>query len=435
MIRPYVESLILEFERAWLVYEPRPIIEFLERGADSKTEQRALLFELIAIDLEFRWQNRSGDGSRFERRILDDYAAEFFELEDPPIELIGEEYRVRCRAGERDQARSSLLRRYASRAPSVGKLLDRVDAEMRAEQADPRMRLETAQTSPVDLSHRFAAKGECAVLDWGDYLLVKRIGAGRTGRVYRAWQRSIERTVAVKFLRKLFWHDERTVARFLNEAQVAGSSAHPGILPLHGVGQTSAGAFFIAMELAAGGSLQDAMRARPVSIDEGVRWTIEGCNAIEHMHRQGIIHCDLKPGNLLLAEDGRVLVADFGLACSAIDAVSADREIAGTAPFMAPEQVSSHWGTISPRTDIYGLGAVLYSLLTGVTPHTGRNAAEILARVASGIAIVPPRAIRPDLPADLNDICVRSLAKVPEDRFESVQQLADAIARSRGNSE
>lgn len=188
----------------------------------------------------------------------------------------------------------------------------------------------------------------------------------------------------------------------------------------------------MAMDLAAGGSLEEVIRARRVTIDESIRWTIEACDAMQHMHERGIIHCDLKPANLLLGDRSQILVADFGLACSVAEERTADLQIAGTAPYMAPEQVSSYWGPLSPRTDVYGLGAVLYTLLTGIPPHSGRNAAEVLARVASGVPVTPPCQLRPEVSAGLNDTCLRALAKHPDERYASTHAFAaDLRASSR----
>jgi eukaryotic-like serine/threonine-protein kinase len=187
------------------------------------------------------------------------------------------------------------------------------------------------------------------------------------------------------------------------------------------------------MDLATGGSLEETIRSRTVTIEVSIRWTVEACEVMQHMHERGIVHCDLKPANLLLGDRSQILVADFGLACSVVEQRTADRQIAGTAPFMAPEQVSSYWGPLSARTDVYGLGAVLYTLLTGVPPHEGTSNADVLARVASGVAITPPRMRRPELSIELNDACMRSLAKQPDDRFASARAFAEELRQIPGS--
>jgi serine/threonine-protein kinase len=137
------------------------------------------------------------------------------------------------------------------------------------------------------------------------------------------------------------------------------------------------------------------------------------------------VHCDLKPSNLLLGTGGRIRVTDFGFARSQF---SANRGVAGTASFMAPEQVSDTWGPIGPRTDIYGIGAVLYWLLTGHAPFEGRRAGDVLSQVASAQAVIPPKVAQPDVPEQLNAVCVKCLAKRADDRFSSPQDLQRALA-------
>jgi serine/threonine protein kinase len=151
------------------------------------------------------------------------------------------------------------------------------------------------------------------------------------------------------------------------------------------------------------------------------------CDALEHAHSKGIIHCDLKPANLLLDQSGRLRVTDFGLSRCLTEQTPWTAEIEGTAPFMAPEQASPHWGEIDVHTDIYGVGAVLYSLLTGRPPWVGRRLPDILAKVISAAPVIPPMSLRPDLPEYINDLCRKCLAKAPEDRHHTVQELRSAL--------
>ena len=150
----------------------------------------------------------------------------------------------------------------------------------------------------------------------------------------------------------------------------------------------------------------------------------QACAAIAHVHRRQIIHCDLKPGNLLLGTDGRIRVTDFGFARSQF---SQRQGVAGTASFMAPEQVSSKWGPIGPWTDVYGLGAVLYWLLTGHAPFEGRIVGDVLSQVVAAQPVAPPNLVRCDISESLNRICVKALSKRATDRFASAQLLGDAL--------
>ena len=137
------------------------------------------------------------------------------------------------------------------------------------------------------------------------------------------------------------------------------------------------------------------------------------CNALEHSHARGIVHCDLKPANLVFGADGILRVTDFGLTRTLEEGTEPMSEVEGTAPFMTPEQVSRCWGQIDTRTDIYGIGSVLFSLLTGRPPWMGPRPSDILADNIRAMPVIAPKAIRPDLPKALSDICSRCLAKAP----------------------
>jgi serine/threonine-protein kinase len=233
--------------------------------------------------------------------------------------------------------------------------------------------------------------------------------------------------VAVKFLRKSFLRQPAVVSRFLQEAAVLTRLKHRGIIRLHGLGKTRHGGLFIVMDLAGGGDLARRIAQGPVAITDAVRWTAEAAEAIQYAHEQGVIHCDLKPSNLLLDARGHVVVTDFGLARHETPRETGATVIAGTPAFMAPEQVSDCWGTIGPHTDVYGLGAVLYTLLTRRPPVTGANAVDIFAAIVSGQPATPPDHLRRDIPPVLTRICMRCLAKHPNERLAHAGALARAL--------
>ncbi|MBI1901253.1 MAG: serine/threonine protein kinase, partial [Planctomycetia bacterium] len=201
---------------------------------------------------------------------------------------------------------------------------------------------------------------------------------------------------------------------------------HPGIVAVYGLGRTPGGGYFIVMELVEGPDLSQAAAGRAVPVADAVRWTIAAAGAIAHAHERGIVHCDLKPSNLLLDRDGRLRVTDFGLARSLADDAAAG-QIEGTAPFMAPEQVSGYWGTIGPRTDVYGLGAVLYTLLSGEPPSRGHRVPDLLAQVVSRTPIAALDTLREHVPASLVRVCERCLSKSSGDRFGSAMELRQAL--------
>jgi serine/threonine protein kinase len=283
----------------------------------------------------------------------------------------------------------------------------------------------STQRQTADFDHTSDSR---APLRYDDYVLQRLIGAGRMGKVYRAWQHSLERHVAIKFLRKSFLGQHEAVERFLAEAKTVAQFHHPGIVGVHGVGRTSGGGYFIAMDLIDGGHLGRSLAEAPIPVHRAIDWTVQVCDAIAHAHARGIVHCDLKPNNILLDQDRRVHLTDFGLAQSLGAGEPVTNRIEGTAPFMAPEQVSPFWGSISIRTDVYGIGAVLYALLTGVSPYAGTTVADVLAQVISAAKPVSPALRRPEVLDRISDICLRCLGKWPADRYAHVDELREALA-------
>src|SRR5262249_21151612 len=162
---------------------------------------------------------------------------------------------------------------------------------------------------------------------------------------------STGRVVALKFLRQTFLDHPDVVRRFIGEAQTIARLDHPNIVGTQGLGRTSAGAYFIVMDLVTGPNLAALMAQRPILVDEAVGWPIATCEALLHAHERGVVHCDLKPANLLLDERGQIRVTDFGLARSRAGETPFAAEVEGTAPYMAPEQASRAWGPIDHRTD------------------------------------------------------------------------------------
>jgi DNA-directed RNA polymerase specialized sigma24 family protein/tRNA A-37 threonylcarbamoyl transferase component Bud32 len=230
---------------------------------------------------------------------------------------------------------------------------------------------------------------EEGLIDYGDVVLRRQIGQGGMGKVYRATWRGSEVPVAVKLLPRPLRGHGTAAARFREEAALLARLRHLGIVAIHGVGLLPDGGHFLVMDLVDGLDLGRQPRPTPAV---ALRWVAEAAEAIEYAHGLGVVHCDLKPGNLLLGSDGHVRVSDFGLARSLADD-AAPR--GGTAGFMAPEQLDPD-GTVSPRTDVYGLGAVLRELL-------------------------------PERPAEVDAVCRRCLEPDPAARFGSAAELASAL--------
>jgi eukaryotic-like serine/threonine-protein kinase len=431
MLDDDLECRILDFERSWEQHVPCQIQHYLESASQSTPEmQHLLLLELICIDLEFRWRNSGVSLIESDRMLLDGYVRQFPELhalDDLPLDLIGQEYRVRYQWGDRP-THDEFLTRFGARQELIRAELHKIDRELADESGESRIRPQSLDGPSVpDLrADPTIARG---LLRHHDVLLKKMIGSGLMGKVYEAWQHSQGCPVAVKFLRKAFLGHPHVVQRFIGEATIIGKLDHPNIVKLHGLGRTPANAYFIVMELVSGSDLAAYARSRVISVREALQWTIESCSALEHAHSRGIIHCDLKPANLLVDRDGHVRVTDFGLSRTLFERMPWTGQLEGTAPFMAPEQASGAWGSVDVRTDVYGIGAVLYALLTGRPPWTGRRLPDVLAQVASAAPVVSPKSLRPDLPEAVDRICQKCLSKPAANRYSTVSEVRSELAK------
>jgi serine/threonine protein kinase len=232
------------------------------------------------------------------------------------------------------------------------------------------------------------------------------------------------REVAVKFLRKALVAEPRALEQFLREARLVANLKHPGIVGIEGLGRTPGGGLFLVMELVEGNNLETIGASGGVTPGQAVAWIATAAQAVHFAHEQGVIHCDLKPANLLLDNAGLVRVTDFGLAVHPVTEPRTNL-LAGTPAFMAPEQVDACWGQISPRTDVYGLGAVLYFLLFGRPPHAGKGMADVLAHVVCGKPVPLPET--PLVSPQLAAVLMRMLAKPPAERFVSAAEVAEAL--------
>lgn len=417
------EKCVSQFEAAWRTGQKPAIREFLPvAGTVSDVCRQVILHELICIDLEYRWR-KEGRVRNAQPWSLEDYLHELPELgpDSPvPVSLIAEEFRVRHRFGDRPPA-EDFRRRFADRWPELEPLLMQSLTELKQEFQT------TGSTSRPSLINDIALD---APIPYQDFILRQMVGEGRMGKVYRAWQRSLQREVALKFLRKSFLNDADATRRFVREARIVAQLRHPNILAVYGLGRTPYGGYFMVLDLVRGHDLATLAKQQPLEVEQAIGWIKTAADALAHAHQRGIIHCDLKPANLLVDEDGRLLVADFGLARTWNTAGLSPHEIAGTAPFMAPEQIEPSFGSIGPWTDVYALGAVLYTLLAGKPPYDGESLADILAMVVSTPAPQLSETPRTDISQELSNVCTRCLQKNPEARFSSVGELLEALKAS-----
>jgi WD40 repeat protein len=263
---------------------------------------------------------------------------------------------------------------------------------------------------------------------FGDYELLELIGEGGMGVVYRAHQRSLDRDVAVKLLAAGPWASKNFIERFRHEAQNAARMQHPNIVAIYEVGSNEELHFF-SMRLICGGSLADLLKREgklsPLRAAQLLRTIAE---AVDYAHRLGVLHLDLKPANVLLDDNGAPHVADFGLARRLEQGLAADNnEVSGTPSYMAPEQATAGAQKITPATDIWGLGAILYELVTGRPPYLGATPQATLKLVVEG-KLTCPRDYTRNLPRDLQAIIEKCMAYCVADRYTSARALADDLA-------
>lgn len=264
---------------------------------------------------------------------------------------------------------------------------------------------------------------------FGDYELLERIGEGGMGTVYRARHVPLDRIVAIKLLSAGPWASRDFIERFEREEQNAARMQHPNIVTVYEAGSFE-GLQFFSMSLVEGHSLSALLkrgeRYTPKAAAALLRTTAE---AMAYAHSLGILHLDLKPGNVLIDADGAPHVADFGLARRMDDALTIDNdEVSGTPAYMAPERAQVHTQKLTAATDIWGLGAVLYELLTGEPPFHAESAQATLQLVLEG-QVRMPRRRRPTLPLDLQAIVMRCLARDPNERYLSARALVEDLAR------
>ncbi len=270
---------------------------------------------------------------------------------------------------------------------------------------------------------------EAPLGELGDYELLEEIGRGGQGVVFRARQKSLNRVVALKVIGLGQWARKAHLRRFRREAEAAAGLDHPGIVPIYEVGERDGSCYF-SMKLIAGGQLDEVVRQTPFSLHQAAELIAKISRTVHHAHEQGIVHRDIKPGNVLLDAKGEPHLTDFGLArlVEAESTVTRTLEVMGTPSYMAPEQAAGNHASIGRATDVYGLGAVLYQLLTGHPPFAGGTTYETI-RLLLETEPRPPRLWNRKIDRDLSTICLKSLAKEPARRYPSALALAEDLER------
>ena len=268
--------------------------------------------------------------------------------------------------------------------------------------------------------------------EFGDYELLEEIGRGGQGVVYRARQRSLNRTVALKVIALGHWATETHLKRFRREAEAAASLEHPRIVPIYEIGERD-GACYFSMQLVEGGQLDHLVRQKPIPLRGAAEMIVKLARTVHYAHERGILHRDIKPGNILVDADGEPYLTDFGLArlVQTESTVTRTMEVLGTPSYIAPEQARGEAAQLTGATDVYGLGAVFYQLLTGHPPFAGGTTYETI-RLVLETEPRSPRLWNPKVDRDLTTICLKCLEKDPQRRYPSALALAEDLERWLG---
>src|SRR6516225_1650044 len=263
----------------------------------------------------------------------------------------------------------------------------------------------------------------------GNYELLEEIGRGAQGVVYRARQKSLNRVVALKIISLGHWATRAHVKRFRLEAEAAARLDHPFIVPIHEIGQSDGSCYF-SMQLVEGEQLDKVIKREPMPSRPAAELIAKLARTVHHAHQRGILHRDLKPGNILLDSKGDPHLSDFGLAKLVAKDSTLTRTVAmlGTPSYMSPEQARGEARHLTTAVDVYGLGAVFYELLTGQPPFAGGTTMETVRQVLEKEP-VRPKALCPSVDHDLETICLKCLDKNPASRYGSAEALAEDLER------
>jgi len=265
---------------------------------------------------------------------------------------------------------------------------------------------------------------------FGDFDLLEELGHGGMGVVYKARQRSLQRVVALKMLLGGQFAGKVALGRFRAEAELAAQLQHPNIVAIHEIGEQD-GLPYFTMDLVPGRSLVDLVRDHPLPARSAAGYVQTIAKAIHYAHKQGVLHRDLKPSNILIDAFDQPRITDFGLAkrlTGSTSDLTVSGQTLGSPNFMPPEQAAGKHKTSGPTSDIYGLGAILYFLITGRPPFMAENVSAAVRQVLENEP-VSPRVLNPSVPRDLETLCLKCLQKEAKQRYASAQEVADELGR------
>ncbi len=412
-----IDQICVGFEEAWRGGIPQAIEEHLDSVAGSARSR--LLLELLLIELHHRTcAGNPPSKAEYHRRFPHDIQV----VEQAFVSFLesaeASNQHSHQHSGEPGQQQERLKGDTPGRYPDRTQVRSSLVNTLSCDHPGPT----AASASPQD-----QPQGRC----FGDYVLVEEIGRGGMGVVYKAWQKSLKRFVALKQIRESDFASEEEIRRFHLEAEASAKLKHHGIVRIHEFGQVHGQRYF-SMEFIEGQSLAAKLKESRGTLAalESAGIVQELAEAVHYAHSQGVIHRDLKPANVLVASNGRLQVADFGLAkrVQGEDELTATGVILGTPGYMPPEQAAGLVAEIDQRSDVYALGATLYTLLVGRPPFHAENAFQTLKQTLEQEP-VPPRQLNATIPRDLETICLKCLRPERHRRYVSAEALAQDLQR------
>ena len=448
-----LERRIEAFDAAWQRNSPSQIEDFLElppefenalAGEPASRLRRELLGELIKLDLEYRWQSASAQPDKpgsanacsavalQAAPLVEDYLRRFPELgsiQSPPLELIAEEYWARHKGCE-PPSLDSYYARFPALAGELKSLLGSLAGESLADTTGnldtdvrPAVPSKSLPQPLAKVEPRGASNEEALPDQVGRYRVLSQLGRGSFGTVYLGHDVELDREVAIKVPRPGRWTTPADLELFFGEARLSAQVRHPALVEVFDVGRDPACGCYVVMEYVAGRPLSDVLLGEPIEPTRAVSWMAQVAEAVHCAHKVGLVHCDLKPANILLDRGERPHVADFGLTISESEQWTQAGVVRGSPAYMAPEQIRGEVHRFDGRTDLWALGVILYELLTGRRPFSGSNVTQLFDEIQHREP-KPPRQITEAIPAALESICLKCLAKDVRERYTNGFDLA-----------